>query len=86
MKETEVMACAVQEQTLLVNSIKHHINGRDVSQMCRLCSELSEMVMHLSSGCPMLAKSKYRIRHDILGKHIYWLLLKKYGIPARNEW
>ena len=42
--------------------------------------------MHLSSGCPVLAKSKYRIRHNIVGRHIHWLLLKKHGIPIRNKW
>ena len=42
--------------------------------------------MHLSSGSPVLAKLKYRIWHYIVGKHIHWLLLKKYGIPAENEW
>ena len=42
--------------------------------------------MHLSSGCPSLAKWKYRIQHDIVGKHINWLLLKMYGVPAGNEW
>ena len=54
--------------------------------MCRLYSESSETVMHLSSGCPMSAKWKYRIRHDIVGKQIHWLLLKKSRILARNEW
>ena len=42
--------------------------------------------MHLSSGWPVLAKSKYRIQHDIVGKQMHWLLLKKYGISAGNEW
>ena len=54
--------------------------------MCRLCSELSKATMHLSSCCPVLAKSKYRIRHEIVEKYIDWLLIKKYGIPAGNEW
>ena len=54
--------------------------------MCSLCGESSKTVMHLSSGCPVLAKSKYRIRHDIVGKHIHWLLLKKHGIPTGNKW
>ena len=85
-KVTKVMVCAAQDQALRVNSIKHHTDGQDVSPMCRLCGESSETVMHLSRGCPVLAKSKYRIRHDIVGKHIHWLLLKKYGITAGNEW
>ena len=85
-KETEAMVRAAQEQALRVNSIKNHIDGQDVSQMCRLCGESSEMVMHLSNGCSVLAKSKYRIRHDIVGEHIHWLLLKKHEIPTGNQW
>ena len=42
--------------------------------------------MHLSSGCPVLAKSKYRIQHDIVGKHTHWLLLKKHRIFTENKW
>ena len=70
-KETEAMVCAAQEQALWVNSIKHHSDCQDVSPMCRLCGKLSEKVMHLSSGFLVLTKSKYRIRHDIVGKHIH---------------
>ena len=54
-KETETMVSAAQEQKLHVKSVNNHINGQDVSQMCRLCGESSETVMHLSSGCPALA-------------------------------
>ena len=54
--------------------------------MCRLRGEMNETVMHLSNGCPVLGKSKCQIRHDIVGKHIHGLLLKKYGIPTRNKW
>ena len=85
-KETETIVCAAQEQTLRVNSIKHHIDGQDISPMSRLCGESSETVMHLSSGCLVLAKSKYQIRHDVVGKHIHCLFLKKYEIPTGNEW
>ena len=58
-KESEVMVCAPQEQVLRVYLIKHHIDGQDLLSMCRLCGESSKTVMHLSSGCPVLAKSKY---------------------------
>ena len=46
------MVAVAKEQTLQVNSIKHHIDSQDVSPMCRLCGESCETVMHLSSGCP----------------------------------
>ena len=85
-KETEAMVCAAHEQALRGNSIKNHIDGQDLSPMSRLCGETSETVMYLSSGFPVLAKSKYRSRHDIVGKHIHWLLLKKHEIPTENKW
>ena len=85
-KDTEAMVCVAQEQALRVNSIKYHIDGQEVSLMCRLCGESSETVMHLIRSCPVLAKLKYPTRHDIVGQHIHWLLFKKYRIPAGNKW
>ena len=32
--------CAAQKQSILVNSIKYHIDGQDVSPMCRLSGKL----------------------------------------------
>ena len=78
--------CAAQEQALRVNSKKHHINSQDVSPMCGLCAESSETVMHLNSGCPVFAKLKCQIRHDIVGKRTHLLLLKIHGIPTGNKW
>ena len=78
--------CAAQEQALRVNSKKHHINNQDVSLMCGLCAESSETVMHLNSGCPVFAKLKCQIRHDIVGKRTHLLLLKIHGIPTGNKW
>ena len=85
-KETEAMVCAAQEQALWVNSIKHHIDGQDKSPICKLCGKSSEMVVHLISSCPVLAKSKFGTQHDIMGKHIHCLLLKKHGISTGNKW
>ena len=58
-KDAETMVRAKQEKAQQVNLIKHHIDGQEVSPICRLRSESSETVMHLSSGCPLLGKSKY---------------------------
>ena len=85
-KETEALIFAAQDQALRVNAIKHNIDRQEVSPICRMCGETNETVMHLSSGCAVLAKSRYKIRHDTMGKHIHWLLLKKYGIPVANKW
>ena len=85
-KETEGLICAAQEQALRVNSIRNAIDGQDVSPMCRMCGCTNETVMHVASGCPVLAESKYLSRHDTVGKHIHWLLLKKFEIAASSDW
>ena len=40
---------------------KTHTNVQDVLPMCRLCGESTGTEMHLSSGCSVLAKTKYQI-------------------------
>ena len=77
--------CAAQDQALRAKSIKVHIDGQDLSLICRLCGESTETVRHLNSICPALATSKYRTRHGILGKHIHWLVLRKFGLPTKNK-
>ena len=56
-KETEAIVCAAQKQALRVNSIINHIDGQDVSSMCRLCGKSSETVIHLSTGYPVISNS-----------------------------
>ena len=51
-----------------------------------MCGESSVTVMHIGSGCPMLAMSKYQIRQNIVGKDIHWLLMKNYRTPTGNKW
>ena len=77
--------CAAQDQALRAKSIKVHIDGQDLSLICRLGGESTETVRHLNSICPALATSKYRTRHGILGKHIHWLVLRKFGLPTKNK-
>lgn len=85
-KETEGLILAAQEQALRVNSIKRNIDGQDVSPLCRMCRKTNETVQHIVSGCTILAGTRYLARHDIVGKHIHWLILKKYGIPTESKW
>ena len=77
---------AAQEQALRVNSIKRNIDGQDVSPLCRMCRKTNETVQHIVSGCTVLAGTRYLVRHDIVGKHVHWLILKKYDIPVGGTW
>ena len=38
------------------------------TELCRLCGEVPEGVMHITSGCKMLASSEYITRHNNLLK------------------
>ena len=85
-KETEALICAAQEQALATNSVKAEIYEQDVENKCRLCGAPNETVMHIVSGCSVLAGKEYLTRHDQVGKHIHWLLLKKWDIPCTEKW
>ena len=78
-KETKVMVCTAQEQKLCVNSIKHHVDGQDVSPIYKLCGKLRDTVMYFSSGCLCMP------RNDIVGKHMHWLFLKNQRIPSYKK-
>ena len=77
-RETESLVCAAQDQALHTNAIKSKIYKENISPLCRLCNKYSETVMHLVSGCEILAQKDYKKRHDKLSLHIHWLLCCKY--------
>ena len=51
---------AVQEQTISTNAIKHSIDTRDVSPLCRMCGKWPETIAHISSECQQLAGREYK--------------------------
>ena len=53
-RETESLLAAAQEQALNTNSVRK-IYHKDVSNKCRLCGTHVENVLHIVSGCSMLA-------------------------------
>ena len=67
-RETESLACAVQEQTLRTNAVKSNNDHHNVSLICRRCKEKVESVTHTTSACSVLAGNQYRKRHGKLGK------------------
>ena len=85
-KATESYICAAQEESLETRWRKARIYGEDVDPKCRLCGKFDETVMHLASGCGELAKRKYLIRHDGMGKRVHWELCRKYEIECAERW
>ena len=85
-KETESLICAAQDQVLPTMTQRARRYKEPVSELCRACGEKPETVMHIASGCAVLASKNYLTRHNKIGAHIHWLLLKKYGIPCVDKW
>ena len=56
------------------------------SSLCRLCCKHDETVMHMVSGCEMLAGTKYLYRHDHLETYLHWLILKDREFLVYDSW
>ena len=80
-QETESLLSAAQEQALNTNSVRK-IYHKDVSNKCRLCGTHVENVLHIVSGCSILAQKEYKRRHDKVCLNIHWALCNKYGVKV----
>ena len=84
-RETESLLAAAQEQALNTNSVRK-IYHKDVSNKCRLCGTHMENVLHIVSGCSMLAQKEYKRRHGKVCLNIHWVLCKKFGVKVCERW
>ena len=55
---------AAQDQAITTNYFKKNILKGEIESKCRLCKKHEETIDHLTSGCPILAKNEYLMRHD----------------------
>ena len=84
-RETESLLSAAQEQTLNTNSVRKRYH-ENVSNKCRSCGTHVENVLHIVSGCSMLAQKEYKRRHDKVFLNIHWALCKKYRVKVCERW
>ena len=63
-KKTEIRIVPLQDQGISANYFKNKILGEEMGSKCRLCKQHEETTDHLTSGCPILAKNEYLMRHD----------------------
>ena len=83
--ETESLLLAAQEQAFNTNSVRK-IYHKDVSNKCRLCGTHLKNVLHIVSGCSMLAQKEYKRRYDKVCLNIHWTLCKTYGVKVCERW
>ena len=53
---------------------------------CRYCNQYCETIDHLISGCPVLAKREYLIRHNKVAQYVHWNICKHYGLHTTDKW
>ena len=73
-----------KEQALNTNSITK-IYHKDVSNECSLCRSCMEKVLHIVSGCTMLAQKDYKRLHKVC-LIIHLVLRKKFVIKVIERW
>ena len=81
--ETETMLCAAQEQAIRITYMKHKIDKRAQSPLCRMCNKKSETISHIVSEGEKLAKEEQNRRHDV-ARIVHWKLCRKCNLK-RNE-
>ena len=70
--ETESTIVAAQDQAISTNYFKNKILKQEIGSKCRLCKQHEETIDHLTSGCPILAKNEYLMRHDKVCTHLHY--------------
>jgi hypothetical protein len=84
--ETESTIAATQDQAISTNCFKRKILKEEIGSRCRLCKEYEETIDHLTSGCPILAKNEYVIRHDKVCTHLNYSICKTLGTDTTENW
>jgi hypothetical protein len=72
---------AAQDQAISTNYFKRKILKEETESRCRLCKEYEESIDQ-TSGCPILAKNEYIMRHDKVCTHLHYSICKTLGIET----
>jgi hypothetical protein len=84
--EIESTIMTARDQAVSTNYFKRKILKEETESRCRLCKEYEEIIDHLTSVCPILAKNEYVIRHDRVCTHPYYSVRKTLDIEKTDNW
>ena len=82
--EKESTIVAAQDKAISTNYIKNKRLREETDSQCRLCNQHEETIDHQTSGCPILEKNEYLIRHDSVSVNLYHSICKALGIETTN--
>jgi hypothetical protein len=74
--ETESTIVAAQDHAISTNYFKRKTLKEEITSRYRPCKEFEETIYHLISGCPIMAKNEYVIRHDRVCTHLHYSICK----------
>jgi hypothetical protein len=84
--ETESTIVEAQDQGISTNYFNNRILKEEIESKCRLCKQHEETIDHLTSGCPILAKNEYLMRHDKVCTHLHYSICKALGTETTDTW
>jgi hypothetical protein len=65
---------------------KNKILKEETESKCRLCKQHEETTDHLTSGCPVLVKNVYLMRHYKVCAHLHYSICKSLGFETTDKW
>ena len=83
---TTTATTITQNQAISTNYFKNKILKEEIESKCRLCEQYGETIEHLTSGCPILAKNEYLMRHDKVCSHLHYSIYKALGTETTDKW
>jgi len=84
--ETESTIVAAQDQAISKYYFKNKIFKEETESKSRLCKQHKETIDHLTSGCPILEKNEYLMRHDKVCTHLHYSICKSLGTETTDKW
>jgi len=84
--ETESTIVATQDQAISRTYFKNKVLKEEIESICQLCKQHEETIDHLTSGCPILAKTEYLMRNDKICTHLRYSICKVLGIEHTDKW
>jgi hypothetical protein len=80
--ETESIIAAAQDQAISTNYFENKILKEEIESKCQLCKQHEETIDNLTSGCSILAKNEYLMRHDKVCTHLHYSVCKALGFET----
>ena len=83
---SEAYVCAAQELALFTRYHEKHIIKSRSDDLCRICKKEAESIFHILSGCEVLSKREYFVRHNSVCQYVHFEIMKHFAFPSATNW